>query len=116
MLAEAEWVLRSRYRFGKARIAGTTSRQVVSLPTDPPTVLATVITEPLELDSYYGIDLYADVGNEHWTVRAYARNVTDERGYYTAARVASALTGAVDRLVAAPTQPRTIGIEVDYRF
>ena len=60
--------------------------------------------------------LYAAIGNEHWTIRAYARNVTDEDGYQTANRVESALTGAVDRVAATPIQPRTIGLEFDYRF
>ena len=98
------------------RVAGTTERQVVYLPTDPPTILADTITPPLELDSYYAVDLYADLSSGNWTVRAYARNVTDERAYSTIATENNQLTGEIPYLAATPIQPRTIGIEFDFRF
>lgn len=97
------------------RTNGTTERQVVSL-VDPPTVLDTQITEPLEIDSYYAVDLYAAFSNDHWTLRAYMKNVTDERAYSTMNDITSAVTGVTHHTAATPIQPRTIGLEVDYRF
>lgn len=70
----------------------------------------------LELDSYHALDLNADISNERWTFRVYAKNVTDERIYQTIGALQSAVTGVVSHLTAAPIQPRTIGVEVDVRF
>ncbi|HWR96225.1 MAG TPA: TonB-dependent receptor [Arenimonas sp.] len=98
------------------RVSGTTNRQVITLPTDPPTVLATTITPPIDLDSYYSFDVYADASNENWTIRAYVKNLTDERAYTSMTDITNALTGVTSVVKAAPIQPRTLGIEVDYRF
>ena len=99
------------------RVAGTTERQVVYLPTDPPTILADTVTPPLELDSYYAVDLYADLSSGNWTVRAYARNVTDERALFRRSRPRTTSSPARSPYLAAtPIQPRTIGIEFDFRF
>ena len=97
------------------RTNGTTERQVVSL-LNPPTVLDTEITEPLVIDSYYAVDLYAAFSNDNWTLRAYMKNVTDERAYSTMNDITSAVTGVTHHTAATPIQPRTIGLEVDYRF
>ena len=40
----------------------------------------------------------------------------DERAYQSIGDVTSELTDVTEKLVAAPIQPRTFGIEVDYRF
>jgi outer membrane receptor protein involved in Fe transport len=72
-------------------------------------------TEPLRVDDYWSLDLNAYVSNDNWTFRAYAKNVTDERAYQRINDF-TALSGGVDNLAAAPIQPRTVGIEVDYRF
>lgn len=68
------------------------------------------------LDSYNALDLNANIGNDHWTFRAYAKNVTDERAYLNIAALQNQLTGAVPSLRATPIQPRTFGLEVDFRF
>jgi len=65
------------------------------------------------LDSYGALDLSADVGNEHWTLSAYARNATDERAY---TNIATSFSGETPHLRATPIQPRTYGLEIDYRF
>lgn len=97
------------------RVNGTTERQVVRL-LDPPTVLDTEVTEPLVIDSYYAVDLYAAFSNANWTLRAYMKNVTDERAYSTMSDITSEVTGVTHFTSATPIQPRTIGLEVDYRF
>ncbi|MDI9239818.1 TonB-dependent receptor [Lysobacter sp. LF1] len=97
------------------RTNGTTQRQVVRL-LDPPTVLDTEITEPLVIDSYYAVDLYAAFSNENWTLRAYMKNATDERAFSTMNDITSAVTGVTHHTAATPIQPRTFGLEVDYRF
>jgi iron complex outermembrane receptor protein len=66
-------------------------------------------------DSYAALDLAADVSNGPCTIRIFARNVTDNRAYETVAPISN-IFGAVDRLSAVPIQPRTIGIEFDFRF
>ena len=72
--------------------------------------------DPLALDGYDAIDLNADISNENWTFRLYVRNATDERAYQTVNSVASLVTGVEHHLGAVPIQPRTIGLEFDYRF
>lgn len=103
-------------RWVDGRVAGTTERQVITDPTPPGTVLLTDITPPLELDSYYALDLYASIGSNAWTLRSYVRNATDERAYSSIASVSSALTGVTAQWNAVPVQPRTVGVEVDFRF
>jgi iron complex outermembrane recepter protein len=66
-------------------------------------------------DSYAALDLSADVTNGPCTIRVFARNVTDERAYETIAPINN-IFGAVDHLAAVPIQPRTVGIEFDFRF
>jgi len=96
---------------------GTTATQnIYDDTTVPPTLVVGTVTPPLNLDSYAALDLNAYFANENWTLRGYIKNVTDERGYQTIGDITSAVTGVTDKLVGAPIQPRTIGIEVDYRF
>ena len=66
-------------------------------------------------DSYAALDLNADVSNGPCTIRVFARNVTDERPYETII-VDTDISGGVDHLLGVPIQPRTVGIEFDFRF
>lgn len=77
---------------------------------------ATGTEAPYPLDSYAALDLGADIYNKNWTVRLFVKNVTDERAYQTINAVSDEITGAVDHLAGIPIPPRTIGIEVDWRF
>lgn len=104
------------FRWVDDRVSGTTERQVITDPGPPSSVLATTITPPLELDSYGALDLYASITREGWTIRGFVKNATDEDAYSSIATLSSALTGAVAQLNAVPIQPRTIGLEVDFRF
>lgn len=65
------------------------------------------------LDSYGALDLNADIGNDNWTFRVYSKNVTDERSY---SNIGTSLGGSTPHLGGTPIQPRTYGLEVDYRF
>ncbi|MBA3962695.1 MAG: TonB-dependent receptor [Chthoniobacterales bacterium] len=67
------------------------------------------------LDSYGALDLNADISNDHWTVRVFAKNVTDERAYQNIDGFAT-LVGTIDHLQGVPIQPRTVGVEVDFKF
>jgi len=67
------------------------------------------------LDSYGAFDLNADVSNVNWTIRAYLKNATDKRAYLNKADI-NDLLGVTDRISAVPIQPRTFGVEVDYKF
>lgn len=94
----------------------TNLEEIFLTATTPPTLAVSTLTEPLELASYWALDLNASLSNENWTLRAYAKNVTDERGYQSLGDVVSEVTGATGKLIAAPIQPRTFGFEVDYTF
>ena len=98
------------------RVNDTTERQRITAPGDPSTVLQEVVTPPVELDSYHALDVYAGIENGGWSVRAYINNVTDERAWSSISPAASALTGVLSHLSAVPIQPRTYGLELDYRF
>jgi outer membrane receptor protein involved in Fe transport len=105
------------FRWIGDRKTGTTATQnIYDDTTVPPTLVVGTVTPPYNVDSYGALDLNAYVANENWTLRGYIKNVTDERGYQTISDITSAVTGATGKLVGAPIQPRTIGIEVDYRF
>ena len=102
-------------RFVDERENGTTEVQNI-FNAARTTLLLSTRTEPLRAEDYWSLDLNADFSNENWTLRGYVKNVTDERGYQSIGDIADALTKQVNKLVAAPIQPRTFGIEVDYRF
>ncbi|MFC3815178.1 TonB-dependent receptor [Lysobacter sp. GCM10012299] len=104
-------------RYASERRNGTTTRQdILDGTTTPPALLMSDVTPPLELDAYTAVDLNAYISNENWTFRAYVKNVSDERAYQSIGDVTSELTDVTEKLVASPIQPRTFGIEVDYRF
>lgn len=65
--------------------------------------------------SYGALDLTADVSNGRYTIRAFARNVTDERAYQTITPVNN-IFSTVDHLSGVPIEPRTVGVEFDVRF
>ena len=64
----------------------------------------------LTIDNYYAVDLNAQVTNERWTFRLFAKNVTDSDGIMTKA------AGDPGFLIANRLQPRTIGVSVDLKF
>lgn len=69
----------------------------------------------LRTPSYSALDLNADVSNEHWTIRVFAKNVTDERAYPTLSYITD-LNGNIIHATGIPIQPRTVGLELDYKF
>ena len=85
------------------RYVGETKSEVESSP------------NAFQQDSYAALDFSADVSNGPCTIRIFARNVTDNRAYETVAPI-NDIFGAVDRLSAVPIEPRTIGVEFDFRF
>ncbi|MDH5830573.1 TonB-dependent receptor [Luteimonas sp. M1R5S18] len=104
-------------RFAGDRLNETTERQRVTAPGDPSTILQPdEITAPLELDSYRSLDLYAGIGRDNWEVRAYVNNVTGEDAYLTMTPMDGALTGTRSHVAGVPLQPRTFGLEIDFRF
>lgn len=98
------------------RITGTSSLQRVVLADDPSVVLQETFEEPGRVGSYHALDLYANLGDGRWNVRVYANNVTDELGYSSSTLLSGALTGTPVQRTAVPIQPRTFGLEFDYRF
>lgn len=98
------------------QVTETSDRTVIRTASTPSVVLVDNTVAPTQLDGYQSLDLYAGVSNEHWSIRGYVKNVTDERAYTTLGSHTNALTGAVVHLDATPIRPRTFGIEFDYRF
>jgi len=73
----------------------------------------------VEADSYTTLDLNAGVTiNDRWTIRAYARNVTDEDGAISRAQSIgnSSLVGGPQFISVVPVQPRTFGLGVEVAF
>ncbi len=66
--------------------------------------------------SYGALDLNADVSNGRYTIRVFAKNVTDKRAYPTVFANFNFLTGEVINALGTPIQPRTVGIELDCKF
>src|SRR5438067_4915910 len=66
--------------------------------------------------SYGALDLNADVSNGRYTIRVFAKNVTDKRAYPTVFANFNFLTGDVIDAIGTPIQPRTVGIELDCKF
>ncbi|MEN1925955.1 TonB-dependent receptor [Luteimonas qiangzhengi] len=98
------------------RISGTGSRERILLAADPSVVLDETVTGPNDLGGYKALDLYASVGNSNWTIRTYFNNVTDELGWSSVTTQSGALTGVDVQRRGIPIQPRTLGVELDYRF
>ncbi|MDQ2701413.1 MAG: TonB-dependent receptor [Pseudomonadota bacterium] len=98
------------------RLNDTTERQRITAQGDPSTILQEVLTRPIEIDSYRALDVYAGIEKGAWSLRAYVNNVTDERAWSLVTPANSALTGVTAHLSAVPIQPRTFGLEFDYRF
>jgi outer membrane receptor protein involved in Fe transport len=70
-------------------------------------------------DSYLTVDLSAGVTiNDRWTIRAYARNVTDEDGDISRSLSIgnSSLIGGPQFISVVPVQPRTFGLGVEVAF
>jgi outer membrane receptor protein involved in Fe transport len=70
----------------------------------------------VRMGDYRVFDASAAVSDERWTVRLYARNLTDERAYLSSSIATEPLSGALDHIEATILQPRTIGLSVDLRF
>jgi iron complex outermembrane receptor protein len=73
----------------------------------------------VEADSYTTVDLNAGLTiNDRWTIRAYARNVTDEDGAISRNESIgnSSLIGGPQFISVVPVQPRTFGLGVEVAF
>lgn len=80
--------------------------------------LSLVESDPLvaRAKPYTSVDLNASVTlGDHWTVRAYARNLLDNKGEMARATMADGLNRP-SFLAISPLQPRTIGVALDMAF
>jgi iron complex outermembrane recepter protein len=67
-------------------------------------------------DAYNAIDFNSDLSNENWTLRVFAKNLTDKRAYLTAFSFPDLSGTVVAQNEGIVLQPRTIGFTVDYQF
>lgn len=80
--------------------------------------LSLVESDPLvaRAKAYTSVDLNASVTfADHWTVRAYARNLLDNKGEMARSTLADGLNQP-SFLAISPLQPRTIGVALDMAF
>ncbi len=89
---------------GGVRHAGSTTNAVTHAPT------------ALPQEGYTALDLNADVSNDRWTLRLFAKNVTDKRAYTTSVVRQNAATGEISHVGGVPIAPRTIGVGFDLKF
>ncbi|MBY0509239.1 MAG: TonB-dependent receptor [Rhodospirillaceae bacterium] len=68
------------------------------------------------LPGYAALDLNASATDGRYTLRLFAKNVTDKRAYASYSVLNNQATGAVTQINAAIIQPRTIGAAVDVKF
>jgi len=68
------------------------------------------------IPGFTAIDLDASVSRGAYTVRIFARNVTDKRAYLTYDPLFNQATGGITQFEAAILQPRTLGIALDAKF
>lgn len=97
----ADWVGRIG---GGVRLQGSRYSDVSSSP------------RAFRLPAYGALDLNADVSNGRYTVRLFAKNLTDERVYTTFNPTLNGATGQIVQIEGAVLQPRTIGVSVDAKF
>jgi len=104
MTADYDWALSGSTRAhvgGAVRIVGDRISAVASDPLSVP------------VDGYATFDLNASVTfDSKWTLRAYARNLTDSQGRITTS-VATVNPGYLSTV---PVQPRTLGLALDLAF
>jgi outer membrane receptor protein involved in Fe transport len=65
---------------------------------------------------FAALDLDGSVSHGPYTVRFFARNVTDKRAYLTYNPLVNQATGSITQIEAAVLQPRTLGIDLDVKF
>ena len=65
---------------------------------------------------YASLDLNAALFNDRYTVRLFAKNITDERVFLNDVAVQNGATVAVTYVSGVILQPRTIGVALDARF
>ncbi|MFN3834396.1 MAG: TonB-dependent receptor [Glycocaulis sp.] len=63
----------------------------------------------MQLDSYYSVDLNAEISNGSWSLRGYVRNLTDEDVYLSGVRMTDAF-GSPTFVMSSLLQPRTVGL------
>jgi iron complex outermembrane receptor protein len=66
--------------------------------------------------AYGALDLNTDVSNSRYTVRVFAKNVTNRHAILTATGTQNGLTGDIVQVEGVVLQPRTIGLSLDARF
>ena len=80
--------------------------------------LTTVESDPdvARLASYDVLDVSAGVSTDNWTLRVFAKNVTDERALLTVTEIGTDPVLLSRVFYTAVLQPRTIGLSLDIRF
>ena len=65
---------------------------------------------------YSALDLNASVSSEHYTVRLYAKNVTDKQAYLSYNPLVNQATGNITQIEATTLQPRIVGLAFEARY
>jgi outer membrane receptor protein involved in Fe transport len=70
----------------------------------------------IQTDAYDAVDLNADLSDENWTIRLFARNVTDKRAYLTAFTFPDLSGASAIQTQGIVLEPRTVGLTLEYKF
>ena len=68
------------------------------------------------LPGYGALDLQASVSDDRYTIRLFAKNVTDRRAYLTYNPQVNQAFGNITQIEAAVLQPRVVGVSLDVKF
>jgi outer membrane receptor protein involved in Fe transport len=65
---------------------------------------------------YAALDLDASISNDRYTLRAFAKNVTNKLAYLNFNPLINQASGNLTQIEATLLQPRVIGVSVDVKF
>ncbi|WP_313804600.1 TonB-dependent receptor [Sphingobium sp.] len=80
--------------------------------------ISQVNSSPLSfpLGGYAALDVNASLSNDRYTVRLFAKNLTDRHAYLSYNVLQNGLTNAVSQISSTVLQPRVIGVAFDAKF
>ncbi len=73
-------------------------------------------TDSQPLPGYGALDLQASLSNDRYTIRLFAKNLTDRRAYLTYNPQVNQAFGNITQIEAAVLQPRVVGVSFDVKF
>jgi len=73
-------------------------------------------SQAFPIAGYAALDMNADISQGHYTIKLFAKNVTNRGAYNFFGPTFNGLTGAISQLEGTLIQPRTVGIAFDWKL